>query len=387
MRLFAVSPQRFRPRYGYLAAITTTGILFRSWLYAFIVIMHCFLTWSLRIGSVNYVGTNNDGFTLDLEGLPPPPNIDISALISARITASNTSASPADRLEARLHIQQTTESLAWGPQNNDSFLIPPIIHQVTIGMSGPPPQKWLDASQACRAIHPDYTFMTWNDVNAQEFIAKEYPWFLETWLNYPYTIQKADSIRYLALYTYGGAYLDMDLYCKRPLDPLRKLPFVTPSAHPVGLSNSIILSTPHHPFTSILVQNLPTFNHYFFSSYPTVMFSTGCMYLSALHTLYPQRSIDTKVLGGERNRVNGRAETPLFTHLGASSWHQGDAQLFVLIGRWIKETPLGAYALLLALSGLLVGVWCVYSRRKTQEFKETVVSVMLVSEKEASWVN
>jgi len=40
---------------------------------------------------------------------------------------------------------------------------------------------------------------------------KEYPWFLETFDSYPYNIERADVIRYFALYHFGGIYLDLDL--------------------------------------------------------------------------------------------------------------------------------------------------------------------------------
>ena len=42
------------------------------------------------------------------------------------------------------------------------------------------------------------------------FIAAEYPWFLETFQNYRYPIQRADAIRYFVLAHYGGTYIDLD---------------------------------------------------------------------------------------------------------------------------------------------------------------------------------
>jgi mannosyltransferase OCH1-like enzyme len=45
---------------------------------------------------------------------------------------------------------------------------------------------------------------------ARTFIATHYPWFLDTFNGYKYPIQRADSIRYFALYHYGGIYIDLD---------------------------------------------------------------------------------------------------------------------------------------------------------------------------------
>jgi mannosyltransferase OCH1-like enzyme len=55
-------------------------------------------------------------------------------------------------------------------------------------------------------LHPQL----WTDELSMEFIAREYPWFLETFQNYPYPIQRADAIRYFVLAHYGGIYIDLD---------------------------------------------------------------------------------------------------------------------------------------------------------------------------------
>lgn len=50
-------------------------------------------------------------------------------------------------------------------------------------------------------------------MKSRDFIAKEYPWFLETFDNYPHNIQRADAIRYFVLAHYGGTYIDLDDVC------------------------------------------------------------------------------------------------------------------------------------------------------------------------------
>lgn len=54
------------------------------------------------------------------------------------------------------------------------------------------------------------TSQLWTDKKAREFIANEYPWFLETFDGYPYPIQRADTIRYFVLHHFGGIYIDLD---------------------------------------------------------------------------------------------------------------------------------------------------------------------------------
>lgn len=53
-------------------------------------------------------------------------------------------------------------------------------------------------------------FQLWTNEKSREFIAAEYPWFLETFDGYKYPIQRADSIRYFVLAHYGGTYIDLD---------------------------------------------------------------------------------------------------------------------------------------------------------------------------------
>src|SRR6266480_6157505 len=130
-------------------------------------------------------------------------------------------------------------------------------------------------------MHPQYEYRFWNDRNAEEFVAREFPEMLDTWNSYRYRIQKVDSLRYMVLYAYGGEcvqtsakenelfppasekkvvrsesiavvnskplhspgiYLDLDLQCLRPLDPLRQFNFVAVvAANPTGISNGFLM--------------------------------------------------------------------------------------------------------------------------------------------------
>lgn len=62
--------------------------------------------------------------------------------------------------------------------------------------------------------------MLWTDALSRDFIAKHYPAFLPTFDGYKYPIQRADSIRYFILHHFGGIYMDLDIGCRRRMDPL-----------------------------------------------------------------------------------------------------------------------------------------------------------------------
>src|SRR5687767_14922988 len=63
---------------------------------------------------------------------------------------------------------------------------------------------------------------------------------------------------------------------------------------------------------------------------------------------------DLKVLAGpedniELHSLNGRVSTPLFDHLGSSSWHSHDAALVILAGKLV-----GLWLYLFIIIGVLV---------------------------------
>lgn len=314
--------------YGFLFMFIVLIIRFRLWIRAMIMILQVYATWSLR--EVNYIGTHNDGLMFNLKNLNAPPNIDFIELAQARKLLIE----EPENLKARETVALAETRFKWGPQLNpkynkeeEDYKVPPIIHHVMINWNKPIPETWKQAADACKQIHPDYVFMDWDDESAESFIREEHPDFYSTWVNYKYPIQRADSLRYLLLYTYGGIYLDMDLQCRRSLDPLRKFNFVSPEANPVGITNAFMISSPKNEFMKSLVKDLANFDHWYFIPYGTVMFSTGCMFTSAKYTLWSNKILDDiKVLGGKKNHISGRVTTPLFTHFGASSWHSSDVR-------------------------------------------------------------
>jgi mannosyltransferase OCH1-like enzyme len=87
-------------------------------------------------------------------------------------------------------------------------IIPKIIHQTYKNETIP--EVWVEAQQSCIDLHPDYEYILWTNEKSRDFIAAEYPWFLETFDGYKYPIQRADSIRYFVLAHYGGTYIDLD---------------------------------------------------------------------------------------------------------------------------------------------------------------------------------
>lgn len=204
--------------------------------------------------------------------------------------------------------------------------------------------------------------MLWTDDSSREFIKTHYSWFLGTFDAYTYPIQRADAIRYFVLYHYGGVYVDLDIGCLRPLDPLLHFPVVLPKTIPVGVSNDLMLSTKHHPFMEQTIHNLITFDHSYVLNYPTVMFSTGPMFLSAQLGLYiashpptlEKPGGDVRILPKSLYGKNARpdeAPRSFFSHHYGSSWHADDAGFITFLGKWYQ--PLILLGIVVVVLGTL----------------------------------
>lgn len=225
--------------------------------------------------------------------------------------------------------------------------VPRIIHQTWKSEQLPP--KWQAIREECMAMHPDYDFKLWTDTGSRDFIAEHYPWFLPVFDAYPYGIQRADAIRYFVLHYYGGVYMDLDIGCNRRLDPLLRFEVILPVTRPVGISNDLIFSAKGHPFMDQVIHNLVTFNHRYLTHYPTVMFSTGPMFVSASYGLYVDSHgaatpstpsnpaagfsgvrVLPKPLYGKNAKPSEVPES-FFKHFYGSSWHANDADFLIFL--------------------------------------------------------
>ncbi|KAH6695183.1 hypothetical protein F5X68DRAFT_257895 [Plectosphaerella plurivora] len=238
--------------------------------------------------------------------------------------------------------------------------VPPILHHIMLG-SRKAAADWNAARQTCLDWHPDYEHRLWTDENAVNFVAEKFPDFKPTWDAYRLPIQRVDALRYMILYEYGGIIFDMDLECRRSLGPLRQFKFVAPAAHPTGFSVSFIMSSKQNEFVATILRELPVYDRNWFGlPYVTVMFSTGGHFASALHARLSNRS-ESKVLGGppedpKLNSLNGQVTTPLFNHLGSSSWHSYDGLFIMLLGKHIKLVAV-VVVLIAALVSVTIVAW------------------------------
>ncbi|KAH7105503.1 nucleotide-diphospho-sugar transferase [Auriculariales sp. MPI-PUGE-AT-0066] len=257
--------------------------------------------------------------------------------------------------------------------------IPRILHQTwrTEDLG----ERWGPISQRCREMMPDYEYMLWTDEKSRDFIATNYGWFLPTFDAYRYPIQRADSIRYFILYHYGGIYLDLDIGCIKRLDPLLVHPVILPRTIPVGVSNDLMFAEKHHPFMEQTIQNLINFDHTYVLNYPTVMFTTGPMFVSAQYGLYTSAHPGTPGTPGEvrilpkslygKNAKEGEAPNSFFEHYYGSSWHADDAMFITFLGRW------GRNLMWIGAAVVIIGsVRAFFLRRHSQQWRRHLALVV-----------
>lgn len=180
---------------------------------------------------------------------------------------------------------------------------------------------------------------------------EKYPWFLPTYLSYPYDIQRVDALRYLILHHYGGIYIDLDMGCLTKLDFLQRANFTAPLTYPVGISNDVMAARPGDPFLNYIITQLPRWNRWLLIKYIQVMFGTGPMFLTVQYALVSRRlKKDVSVIPAPTYGKYVTSGKPAFYHLHGSSWHADDAAFIFWLDRYK-----GYIVVALAL-GLLIGI-------------------------------
>ena len=93
------------------------------------------------------------------------------------------------------------------------------------------PDKWKEAQMSVIEKNPDYIYKLFTDDDNINIVTHYFPDFLETYTQLKQNIQRADAIRYMYMYIWGGIYLDLDYVALRSFDEIHL-------HKPVGLINT-----------------------------------------------------------------------------------------------------------------------------------------------------
>jgi mannosyltransferase OCH1-like enzyme len=174
-----------------------------------------------------------------------------------------------------------------GSESSSSVEIPRIIHFIWFkglydshDRPSDIPASGSNAPELCRNHNPNYTINVWNATAARNLLETNYGWFLPTYDSYKYPIQRVDALKYFLLWHYGGVYMDLDIACRRPLDPLLAFPAWFPRASPLGVNNDLMASAAGHPIIGKMTSSLQSRNKWLVFTYLTVFWSTGPQFTS-----------------------------------------------------------------------------------------------------------
>lgn len=137
------------------------------------------------------------------------------------------------------------------------------------------------------------------DDDCLAFVDAFFPEHKDAFVSLPYAIQRADVIRYMWLYVYGGLYMDMDYLVQKPFahlfEELTSSVYVLHSSHvPYILTNSLIGVLPKQDFLKTLISKaLYTSKSPLYGKHLRVMFTTGPM---AFHTVITGSQVPYLVL-------------------------------------------------------------------------------------------
>ncbi|KAI9190827.1 nucleotide-diphospho-sugar transferase, partial [Polychytrium aggregatum] len=146
--------------------------------------------------------------------------------------------------------------------------IPKIIHQSWKNSTLPKRfERW---ANTWKQHHPTWTYILWTDEMNRRLVELNFPWFLDTYDSFPNNIERADSVRYLYMYKYGGVYADLDMECLRAMDaPYDKGKLSLVDRGPALLSflgkdmdfkhsipNAWMASAPGHPFWMVVINEI-----------------------------------------------------------------------------------------------------------------------------------
>jgi mannosyltransferase OCH1-like enzyme len=244
--------------------------------------------------------------------------------------------------------------------------IPRIIHHIWFtGISRDDlveiPETWSSAQQMCKDNNPDYVIYMWTENLAHEFIQRNYKWFISTYDAYRLPIQRVDALKYFILWHYGGVYVDLDISCRRSLDPLLEFPAWFPRASPLGVNNDLMASSAGHPLFGELVHGLSRHNRNLYFTYPTVYWSTGPMFVNNILKEWFRGSVANAASEGASLGYSGAGDIAIlpkifyseeytfFGHRPGGSWHGGDVVVVV----WVWERLWGLLGVVLGMAFIL----------------------------------
>ena len=162
-------------------------------------------------------------------------------------------------------------------------MIPRTIHHIWIGPDPLPAdhRPWIES---WKRHHPTWEHRLWTEEDLPSDPVR--PEVLER-LRAP--VERADILRLEILYRHGGVYVDGDLECLRPLDPvLEGEDFVGVCHKPGKITNTLIAAAPKHPLLERALDEVNPMEVYWTGQSERLKQVAGPLLLQRLVTEFPE---------------------------------------------------------------------------------------------------
>ena len=150
------------------------------------------------------------------------------------------------------------------------------------------PDQWKHAQKTVKEKNKDWKYVLLSDEDNLSIVKKHFPDFLPYYVNFKYNIQRADAIRYMILYLYGGVYLDLDYQALKPFDKI-----VLEHGKEVGLiksrnidyvTNSFLCSYKGSKFWLKCIEEMKKpYKWYYLTKHFKIMCSTGPIMIDKIY--------------------------------------------------------------------------------------------------------
>jgi mannosyltransferase OCH1-like enzyme len=202
------------------------------------------------------------------------------------------------------------------------------------------PQEWENAQQSVINNNPDYEYKLYTDEDNRTIVETYFPDFLSYYDNFEYNIQRADAIRYMILYLYGGIYVDLDYVCNKSFNEIimeKEIGLNKSINQSWSYTNSIMISTvKRHPIWLECVRQMKKRIPFFIrGKHLKVMTSTGPIMLTKSAKKFKKdiqildiiQKCDVCTL--KQNNSCDINKNYILTPIAGSSWIESDTKFYI----------------------------------------------------------
>jgi mannosyltransferase OCH1-like enzyme len=209
------------------------------------------------------------------------------------------------------------------------------------------PEQWVPGQQSLlKHLPADFTYVYLTDAAMFTFVKFAFPEFVDSFALMPHPIQRADILRYLWLYAFGGIYLDLDYLVLRPwthyIEHLNAPLMVLYSANVDRvLTNSMIVAKPGVPmFLNLARDALSKHKTSFWSisKHVEVMVTTGPLAFDHAvrnckmpYAILPKKLflLESPMIGDGAVEADGYMKA-----LEGGSWNSGDSLILNFLNKY-----------------------------------------------------